>query len=149
MLFWQFFSNIIIYVKIVGKIPDQHLNQWLFSNPGDKVQKRWRTMGQICPVLQTNFNICDHIDLASLTLFIQNGYVCLLHFYVYFTQNITKVCFKHYLNLLQDLYLIIQFIKKERTKNNLRQSQFSKKRGGSNEVWSWSQIQWSFFLPLP
>ena len=52
MLFWQF-SNIIIYVKIVGKIPDQHLNVWLFSNPGDQVQKRRRTTGQICPVLST------------------------------------------------------------------------------------------------
>ena len=52
MLFWQF-SNIIRYVKIVGNIPDQHLNVWLFSNPGDKVQNRWRTTGQICPVLST------------------------------------------------------------------------------------------------
>ena len=52
MLFWQF-SNIIIYVKIVGKILDEHLNVWLFSNPEDKVQKRWRTTGQICPVLLT------------------------------------------------------------------------------------------------
>ena len=43
----------IICVKIVGKISDQHLNVWLFSNPGDKVQKRWRTMGQICSVLST------------------------------------------------------------------------------------------------
>ena len=41
MLSWQF-SNIIKYFKIVGKIPDQHLNVWLFSNPGDKVQKGWR-----------------------------------------------------------------------------------------------------------
>ena len=38
---------------MVGKIPDQHLNVWLYSNPGDKVQKRWRTMGQICPILLT------------------------------------------------------------------------------------------------
>ena len=52
MLFWQF-SNVIIYVKIVGKIPDQHLNVWLISNPGDKVQKRWRTTGQIRPALST------------------------------------------------------------------------------------------------
>ena len=52
MLFWQF-SNILIYVKIVEKLPDQHLNVWLFSNPGDTVQKRWRTTGQICPVLST------------------------------------------------------------------------------------------------
>ena len=28
MLFWQF-SNIIIYAKIVGKIPDQLLSVWL------------------------------------------------------------------------------------------------------------------------
>ena len=52
MLFWQF-SNMIIDVKIVGKIPDQHLNVWLSPNPGDKVQKRWRTKGKICPVLST------------------------------------------------------------------------------------------------
>ena len=52
MLVWQF-SNKIIYVKIVGKIPDQHLNEGFFPNPGDKVQKRWNTMGQICPVLST------------------------------------------------------------------------------------------------
>ena len=37
MLFWKF-SKIIIYAKIVGKIPEHHLNVWLFSNPGDKVQ---------------------------------------------------------------------------------------------------------------
>ena len=52
MLVWQF-SNIIIYVKIIGKIPDQHLNVWLFSNQGDKVQKRKKPTGQICPVLST------------------------------------------------------------------------------------------------
>jgi hypothetical protein len=52
VLFWQF-SNIIIYVKIVGKIPDQHLNVWVFLNPGDKVQKRQRSTGQICPILST------------------------------------------------------------------------------------------------
>ena len=50
MLFWQF-SNIIIYVKIVGKIPDQHLSVWLFSNPGDKVQILFESTGQICPVV--------------------------------------------------------------------------------------------------
>ena len=50
MLFWQF-SNIIIYVKIVGKIPDQHLSVWLFSNPGDKVQILVESTGQICPVV--------------------------------------------------------------------------------------------------
>ena len=50
MLFWQF-SNVIICVKIVGKIPDQHLSVWLFSNPGDKVQILVKSMGQICPVV--------------------------------------------------------------------------------------------------
>ena len=49
MLFWQF-SNIFIYVKIVGKITDQHLSVWLFSNPGDKYQ--------ICPfVLHLFWNL--------------------------------------------------------------------------------------------
>ena len=47
------FSNKIIYVQIVGNIPDQHLNVWVFSNLGDKVQKRWKTTGKICPVLST------------------------------------------------------------------------------------------------
>ena len=53
--------------------------------------------------MQTNFNICDYIDLASLTLFIKNGYVWLLHFWVNFPQNIPKVYFKHYQNLFQDI----------------------------------------------
>ena len=50
MLFWQFF-NIIIYVKIVGKIPDQLLSVWLFSNPRDYVQILVESTGQICPVV--------------------------------------------------------------------------------------------------
>ena len=50
MLFWQF-SNIIIYLKIVGKIPDKHLNIWLFSNPGDKDQILGKSTGQICPII--------------------------------------------------------------------------------------------------
>ena len=45
------FSNIIIYVKIVGKIPDQHLSVWLFSNPGHKVQILIESIGHICPVV--------------------------------------------------------------------------------------------------
>ena len=42
IMFWQF-SNIIIYVMMVKKIPDYYLNVWLFPNPGDKFQNRWRT----------------------------------------------------------------------------------------------------------
>ena len=36
---------------MIGKIPDQHLSVWLFSNPGDKVQILFESMGQICPVV--------------------------------------------------------------------------------------------------
>ena len=50
MLFWNF-SNIIIYVNIVGKIPDQHLSVWIFFNPGDKVQILVESTGQICPIV--------------------------------------------------------------------------------------------------
>ena len=50
LLFWQF-SNTILYPKIVGQIPDQNLNVWLFSNPGDKVQIHIKSTGQICPVV--------------------------------------------------------------------------------------------------
>ena len=50
MLFWQF-SNIVIYVKIVGKIPDQPLSVWLFANLGEKVQILVESTGQICTVV--------------------------------------------------------------------------------------------------
>ena len=72
--------------------------------------------------LQNNFNQCYHIDLASLILLIKNGYVCLLHFWVNFNQNINNVCFKNYQNLFQDIpdYSIHQ----KATQKKLRQSQF-------------------------
>ena len=38
MLFGQF-SNINTYVKIVGKMQDQHFTVSIFSNPGDKTKK--------------------------------------------------------------------------------------------------------------
>ena len=50
MMFWQL-SNIIIYVKIFGKIPDQHSSVWLFFNTGDKVQILLDSTGQIRPVI--------------------------------------------------------------------------------------------------
>ena len=62
MLFLQF-SNIIIYVKIVGKIPDQHLSVWLFSKPGDKVQILVESTGQICP-LDLRITIHSNVDLV-------------------------------------------------------------------------------------
>ena len=54
MLFRQF-SNITVYIRVVGKIQDQHFIVSLFSNPGDKVQKIWTATGQICPLLSTRF----------------------------------------------------------------------------------------------
>ena len=50
-MFLQFF-NIIIYVKIVGKISDQHLNVLLFSNQGDKVQKDGELRDKSVPYFQ-------------------------------------------------------------------------------------------------
>ena len=50
ILFCQF-SNIITYVKIVGKILDQYLSVWVFPNLGDKVQIVVESTGQICPVV--------------------------------------------------------------------------------------------------
>ena len=44
-------SNIIIYVKIVGKIPNQHLSVRLFFNPRDKLQILVESTGQFGPVV--------------------------------------------------------------------------------------------------
>ena len=38
-------------------MPVQHFNVLLFSNPGENVLKRWKTMGQICPLLLTRIRI--------------------------------------------------------------------------------------------
>ena len=78
--------------------------------------------------MQTNFNIFDYIDLVSLTLLIKIGSVCLLHFWVNFTQNKIKVCFKHYQNLFQDIpeYPINQ---KTTTKITLGDYSSQKRRG--------------------
>ena len=57
MLFWQR-SNKLVYVTIVGKIPDQHLNVWLFSNPGDKVQKDGELHEKYVPYFQQESRPC-------------------------------------------------------------------------------------------
>ena len=49
---WSYMS------RLLKKKPYQHLNVWLFSNPGDKVQKRRRTTGQICPYFQQESGPC-------------------------------------------------------------------------------------------
>ena len=46
MLFWQF-SNITIYIRVYGKMPDQYFKVSLFSNPGDKVLILVESRGQI------------------------------------------------------------------------------------------------------
>ena len=61
MLFWQF-SNIIIYVKIVGKIQDQNLSVRFFSNQGDKVQILVEITEQNCQVVLHHFLPCP-LDL--------------------------------------------------------------------------------------
>ena len=51
MLFGQFsYKNII--VKIVGKMQDQHFNEPLFSNPGDKINKRVKLWDNFVPYFQ-------------------------------------------------------------------------------------------------
>ena len=45
------FPTLSYISRLLKKIPDQHLNVWLFSNSRDKIQKRWRTAWKICPVL--------------------------------------------------------------------------------------------------
>ena len=57
MLFWQY-PNILIDVKIVGKIPDQHLNIRLFLNPGDKVQKDGELWYKSVPYFQKESKTC-------------------------------------------------------------------------------------------
>ena len=46
MLVWQF-SNINIYIRVHGKMPDQHFKVLLFSNPGEKVLIIVKSRGQI------------------------------------------------------------------------------------------------------
>ena len=51
-LLWQFSMHCNI-LRMYEKMQDQYSNVSLFSNPGDKVLKRWKTTGQICPLLST------------------------------------------------------------------------------------------------
>ena len=60
MLVWQF-SNIIIYIRVPGKMPDQHFKVSLFSNPGEKVLILVKSRGQICGTEQIcgTYAICN------------------------------------------------------------------------------------------
>ena len=48
---FKFFRNITIYLRVVGKMLDQHFIVLLFSNPGDKVLINVVRRGQIGPVV--------------------------------------------------------------------------------------------------
>ena len=50
MDFWQFSRNAYICI-IPGKLLENHLHAWLFSNPCEQVLKSMKFRGQICPVL--------------------------------------------------------------------------------------------------
>ena len=34
-----------------GRLSEPHFDVWWFSNPGDKVQKARKAVGQICPII--------------------------------------------------------------------------------------------------
>ena len=50
MLFRQFF-DITIYIRVVVKMAEQHINVSSFSNPGHKVRILVESRGRICPVV--------------------------------------------------------------------------------------------------
>ena len=47
---WQFSRNFCICI-IPGKLSENHLHVWLFSNPWGQVLKCRKSRGQICPIL--------------------------------------------------------------------------------------------------
>ena len=47
----QLFSNLITYVRAVGKLLNQHFNVTLFSNPGENFLILVESRGKICPVI--------------------------------------------------------------------------------------------------
>ena len=49
-LFWHF-SNITIYIRVVGKMLHQHFNVLLFSNPGYKVRKDGKLQDRSVPYI--------------------------------------------------------------------------------------------------
>ena len=85
MLVWQF-SNIIMYIRVHEKMPDQNFKVLLFSNPGEKVLILVKSRGQICPLLLgTLYQICVQ-QLSFPTLV----YLVLKLIYHYFTMSILR-----------------------------------------------------------
>ena len=52
VFFWKF-SNLTTYVRVDGTFSETHFNVSLFSNPGEKFLKIWRSTEQICLLLST------------------------------------------------------------------------------------------------
>ena len=48
-------SNIILYIRVYGKMPGQHFKESLFSNQGTKVQILVECKGHICPIVSHLF----------------------------------------------------------------------------------------------
>ena len=51
-ILFQQFSNITTYIRVVENMLDQHYRVLFVSNPGDKLLKSRKTMGQIRPYFQ-------------------------------------------------------------------------------------------------
>ena len=47
-----------MYIRVVGKIPDQHFNIKLSSNPGENVLILVKSRGQICTIVLIFFGPC-------------------------------------------------------------------------------------------
>ena len=52
------FSNINLYIRVVGKMPKQHFMAFFVSNPGDKVLILVESRGQICLIVLLFFGLC-------------------------------------------------------------------------------------------
>ena len=75
-----------------GKLSEPHFYVWLFSNPGEKVQKAREAMGQICPIifllfmtfsplLETNNTLqCSSDSFPCMVTYIECGKLSELHF---------------------------------------------------------------------
>ena len=82
MLFGQF-SNINIYVKIVGKMQDQHFNVYLMSNLGEKIQqqKSWKLWDKSVPYFKQESGPCPldwrrTMHWYVVLAFFQQPYLC-------------------------------------------------------------------------
>ena len=59
MYFWHFFRNADIHI-IPGKLSNNHLHAWLFSNPYGKILFLLKIIGQICLLALILLRTCPH-----------------------------------------------------------------------------------------